>query len=1167
MSLSQLNLRLAQQIDYALRTGTRRINVIGSDSDLYLAATLAQTHRMDAGLQAHVIVLESKTHLDQFAAALKVFSPELRVHKLLPFDLSPYSGLYPNPKVLGQRLRWLFHAQNPSPKDVFLATIEGLQQKTLPFDALSKNSLLLKADLDLEEDLHGFLTRLGYHSTSMVEAPGQYALRGGVLDVFSPVHDHPVRVELFGETIESLRLFDQSNQRSLDSVDRYQLIPSQEVILDDAGFDLALESYRRQFLEKQEGELEGLQEVLHGLSKYQYFQGLEYLLPYFYKTPANPLEHFCGDFHLWLLEPVKLAQTSDQWMAELKSEYRGAENAAIRPRLEEFYSAFDDISEFDAHVLIQTEKVPIDESDRQQNIATLEARSALLAEFQSKVKATLKDKAELISYLTQKLSAWIKDDYRILFFASTESQAQRLKLLLEDAMLDFEALDDSWVQWLNLEAKTKIAVVQKRLTESQRLIEEKLIFISGDDLFGKRSAKRTTTTADADRGKALSFAELKVGDYVVHKTHGVGIYEGLTVMDVFGSPAEFIQLQYKDKNKLYLPVYRVSQIQKYMGPQNPGLVNRLGGTSWEKTKTKVRNHVRDMASELLKLYAQRAQSERPPFSIPGHDFIAFENQFPFEETEDQLKAINNVISDLTSEKPMDRLVCGDVGFGKTEIAMRAAFKAIEDGKQVAVVAPTTILSFQHLENFKKRFKQWPVKIAALNRFVSKPDQRRIVQQLKDGEVDIIIGTHRLFSKDIAFKDIGLLIIDEEQKFGVKHKEKIRQWKHSVDTLAMSATPIPRTLNMSLMGIRDLSLIQTAPVDRQPTRTFITRFDKKLIRQAVENEVSRGGQIFFLHNRVQSIYGLHDELRSFLGDFRIAVAHGQMKEDELEKTMVSFFNHEVDILLCTTIIESGMDIPRANTMFIDQAHQLGLSQLYQLRGRVGRSKERAYCYLLLPRNRQLDKQAQERLKILQENSALGSGMQIAQYDLELRGAGDMLGEDQSGHINAVGYELYLELLEEAIHEMKGEPLKEVIEPEINLKIPAFIPDKYIEDIRIRLAYYKRLSEIKSPEDLDQIEDDLRDQFGKPPEEVINLLGVMLIRKISKDLAIKDVSAGAAKLSLTFSDQTPLSVETVLKLTARDNKKYQLTPDQRLNIRMNELNWPRVLDEMNYLRSLV
>jgi transcription-repair coupling factor (superfamily II helicase) len=498
--------------------------------------------------------------------------------------------------------------------------------------------------------------------------------------------------------------------------------------------------------------------------------------------------------------------------------------------------------------------------------------------------------------------------------------------------------------------------------------------------------------------------------------------------------------------------------------------------------------------------------------------------------------------------------------------MRAAFLVASQKRQVAVLAPTTILTFQHIETFKRRFASWPLNIAVLNRFVSAAEVKKTLADVKAGRVDILIGTHRLLSSDVQFANLGLLIIDEEQKFGVKHKEKIRYLKNTVDTLAMSATPIPRTLNMSLLGLRDLSLINTPPHDRLPTRTFVSKFDMSVIRKSVLTEIKRGGQVFFLHNRVQSIYALADELRSLLPEVRLAVAHGQMDEDSLEKTIVSFFNKDIDMLVCTTIIESGMDIPNANTMFVDQAHALGLSQLYQLRGRVGRGKQRAFCYLLIPRSGSIDDIAKERLRILQQNSALGSGIQIAQYDLELRGAGTLLGEEQSGAVDAVGYELYMDLLEMAVQEAKGQPLEETVEPEINLKMKALIPHAYMPDIRLRLSYYKALSNIQSTEDIDQIENTLRDQFGQPTEEVFNLMGLMMIRLLCKTLGVRDVSSGINTISLLFTDKTKLPPQKVIELTQQANKKYSLTPDNRLKVRMNTITWQAVFAELEYLQKL-
>jgi transcription-repair coupling factor (superfamily II helicase) len=638
-------------------------------------------------------------------------------------------------------------------------------------------------------------------------------------------------------------------------------------------------------------------------------------------------------------------------------------------------------------------------------------------------------------------------------------------------------------------------------------------------------------------------------------------------MPINGIPAEFIQLAYKDGDKLYLPIYRIGQIQKYSGPAGAGLIDKLGGLQWQKTKAKVRNQLRELAADLLALYAKRAQATRAPFPPEDDDFAKFEGAFPYDETEDQLKAIADILRDLGSDRPMDRLVCGDVGFGKTEIAMRAAFKAIQARRQVAVLAPTTVLTFQHFETFSRRFRQWPVTIKALNRFVPNNEARQAIEAAKEGKVDILIGTHRLLSKDVAFKDLGLMIVDEEQKFGVTHKEKIKRFRANVDCLTLSATPIPRTLNMSLVGMRDLSIINTPPVDRLPTRTFVCKYDAETIRKAILAEIARGGQVFFLHNRVQSIYSTADELRQVVPEARMRVGHGQMDEHELEKTMVAFFSHEIDVLVCTTIIESGIDNPRANTMFIDNAQQFGLSQLYQLRGRVGRSKERAYCYLLIPGNRRLEADAQERLKVIQENTALGSGFRIAHHDLELRGAGNLLGEDQSGQIDAVGYEMYLELLENAMREAKGEEVEDAIEPDINVRIAALIPDTYIGDIRIRLSYYKALSEIGEAEDLDRIEEELRDQFGPPPPPVINLMGLMLIRRHCRELGVRDLSSAQKSISLAFTDKTPIKPERIVRLAQLQPKKFSLTPDSRLVVRMPEIAWPLINEELLELRKLL
>ena len=665
------------------------------------------------------------------------------------------------------------------------------------------------------------------------------------------------------------------------------------------------------------------------------------------------------------------------------------------------------------------------------------------------------------------------------------------------------------------------------------------------------------------RGKHLSFGELNENDYIIHVLHGVGQFKGLVKMPLAGVEAEFLKIEFRDKDKLFLPIYRIHQIHKYAAEKfNPSL-DKLGGSRFANIKTKSKRRLREMAHDLIKLYAQRSQCKRSPYQIQLEDITDFFNAFPYQETEDQIVAIEDIMKDMSSEKPMDRLICGDVGFGKTEVAMRAAFVAATNQKQVAVLAPTTVLTMQHLTTFEKRFKDWPLRIETINRLKPTSEVKKILEATKQGKVDILIGTHRLLSQDVAFKDLGLLVIDEEQKFGVKQKEKIRKMKVNTDTISLSATPIPRTLNMSLLKIRDLSLINTAPIDRLEIRTFICRFNKEIIKRAIETELQRGGQVFFLHNRVQSIYSLAEELRELLPGVTMGVGHGQLKEKELEAIMLSFFNNEIKVLIASTIIESGMDIPNANTLFINQADQFGLSQLYQLRGRVGRSSRRAYCYLLTEPHKTLSEVAKHRLNLIHQNTALGSGMQVAQYDFELRGAGTLLGEEQSGLMDSLGYEFYMQLLEEAIQEVKGEEVRETIEPEINLKMRAFIPNHYIPNIRLRLSYYRALTQIEAATDIDDFEEELKDQFGQPPEEVTNLLGLMLIRHQCLKLGIRDLSSGKETLVLSLTDQTPLSGSKIVPLVKQTNRKYSLQPDNRLKIRMKEMSWPRVYEELEQL----
>jgi len=1182
MKFAWLPTRLESILEREFALGHSHLRLVGSSSPVALAQLLCGANSTKITNLPHLVVMPSLADAERFRAAVEFFDSGRRVSLLTHFDVSPYSGLYPKPQAVAERMRFLHEAIHAQPNAIFVAPTASLQQRCLPLQVLAKASLQLRVDQDLPENFAARLNACGYQASPLTEDVGQFSQRGGIVDVFSPAQDFPLRLELFGDTIVSIRQFNPQNQHSGEELlQSAWIIPCRETIFTEAEHENLLQRFRHSVLDRpvDKGEFE---ETLRSLARETAVDGLDFLLPSFYPHLATPLEMFSSPLHIWLADPIEVRRLGDDWLENLRSEFRSSQSQLVRPQLEALFATWDELhfpadSTWVEMSPIQTEDFGDDSAE--QKISTIEYRSFGTLDLSTVLAAQTAGNEPWSGHAKGKLQAWQKDGYRVVVGVRNRTQAERLRLLLQNlevATQIHETHDFAWHDWLPQPGDHEglVHLVLRPLPESVRIPEEQIVFLRDEDFLGKRArAAGTRSSASAadefqKQARRLSFGDLKPGDCVVHLKHGIGVYEGLRVMNIGGADSEFMQIQYKGNDKLYMPVYRVGQLQKFSGAAATAVLDKLGGPGWEKTKTKVRSHLRDIASELLVLYAKRQEMQRPAFAVSSEDLAAFENSFLYDETEDQMRAIQDVLGDLRGTRPMDRLICGDVGYGKTEVAMRAAFVAARAGFQVAVLAPTTVLSFQHFETFRKRFAGWNLEIRELNRFVSPADVKKTLTDLKAGKVDLIVGTHRLLSRDVQFAKLGLLIVDEEQKFGVAHKERVKKMRTEVDTLTMSATPIPRTLNMSLVGIRDLSLINTAPVDRMPTRTFITKWDDDMIRKAVTAEIKRGGQVFFIHNRIQSIFGIADELRKIVPEARIKIGHGQMDEEELEKTMVQFFNHEIDILLCTTIVESGMDIPKANTMFIDQAQLYGLSQLYQLRGRVGRSKQRAYCYLLLPRGRQLEKDAQERLKVIQENSALGSGIRIAQYDLELRGAGNLLGEEQSGHINTVGYELYMDLLNEAIASLRGEDVEtEPLEPEINLRIPALIPDSYIADIRLRLSYYKALAEIDGTEDLDRIESELRDQFGEPPEPTQNLMGLMLIRSLCRQLSIRDLSAGLKNVSLVFTEKTPLKSDVVIRLAMRENKKYSLTPDQRLNIRMNTVTWPAVFEELRYLISLI
>jgi transcription-repair coupling factor (superfamily II helicase) len=1167
MSSSPLSSPTVAALKRAFEISQEKIELVGSTSPTLLAWLLVR----ETSAKPRLVITYNPKSANQLQKDILALDPSATPVIFEPFDESPYSGLYPNKSTLQSRTRFLWRALHAQKTDIFIASIEALLQKTIPLDIFSKFEIKIRKSEELDLELFAKqLVQSGYESSPLVEDGGAFSRRGGIFDIFTPTEDLPVRLEFFGDQIESIRLFDPETQRSEKELEEFTIVPAREILFTDEILGLG-RSQIKKFCDEAGIAKDARDVLLEPIKQRIYAHGIDYWLPYFYENPSTALQAFKTAPQIYWLDSLEVTRAADGLAETFKEKYQAQLRSRVPvPNPSLLYENFDIFKEKVQSNSIEIKKIHIDDyKTNEERVISVKAFDT--SDLSTVVRASREAKKDFILPAVEKIREWRTDGLRVFIWSGSLTQSQRIKYLFETHGLVPELVEgeaSKWGDWFSLQDKNKsvVHIIPRNLSHSGRYVDEGVAFIRDEDIFGTRVHRETRRTKGTleQRLNTLSFGDLSPNDHIVHTLHGVGVYEGLKKIAVQGVENEFIQLKYRDNDRLYLPVYRIAQIQKYSGPGGNPLVDKLGSTSWLKAKVKVRSGLKDLASELLDLYAKRNSLKGFSFSAPDDDFREFEGTFPYDETPDQAKAIDDVLTDMQNEKPMDRLVCGDVGFGKTEVAIRAAFKAVQDGKQVAVLVPTTVLAFQHFQNFKKRFADSAVSVAMLSRFATAGQIKKDLALASTGKLDILIGTHRLLSKDVQFKDLGLLVVDEEQKFGVTHKEKIKKFKTEVDVLTLSATPIPRTLNMALMGVRDLSIINTPPEDRLSIRTFISRFDEETIRKAILGEVQRGGQVFFIHNRVQSINGIADQIRQIVPDVRMRVGHGQMDETLLEKTMLDFYNHEFDLLICTTIIESGLDIPRANTIIIDRADTFGLSQLYQLRGRVGRSKDRAYAYLLIPPQGVVDPIAQERLKVIQENTELGSGFHIAHHDLELRGSGSILGENQSGHIATVGYELYMDLLEQALAAAKGQAIEEEVEPEINLRIPALFPDSYIEDIRFRLSYYKMLSEIRDESDLDKIEAELVDRFGPIPEEVTNLFGIMLIRRACKDLGIRDISAGPKNLSLLFTPATKAAPDKVIRLATTQSNKYQLTPEQKLIIRMNSSSWTPVLEELKYLK---
>src|SRR3984885_754470 len=1087
-----------------------------------------------------IIVADNKAAEALHAAVLSACEltgalPAESVLRLPAHDVLPFENLSPHPEIQETRAATLWKIATGQARLV-IAPVEAACMKLFPRDFYRALTLHLRVGEEYMPDmLVEHLLSAGYTKVDVVEMPGQVTLRGGILDVYSPEMDRPVRIDFFGDEIESIRKFDPETQRSSSTLDHALLLPLTETpvtekILTAINARLTRAGSAGAALEGGEEPFELLTHVSARTGEATVFPGWEFFAPVAganltlldllsASNPAAP--------RVFIEEPAMVKNQGERWWNKVEQRHdRSGIGNLIRP--EDIYLSPWDLDD-------RLHKFCGCELDQLGAVDVLDADRSDLSEVDFATRPTMRFHGS-IPAMIDALNALMKQEARILLTAPNQGEVERLAGLLQEYHLPYRLgsrteqpgsttvySESSYLAGNTIDLRTPVIVKTPiaagvQILDLDKATARQIVIFGAQDLIDDADV----TARPIRRGKSKSsafisdFRDLRLGDYVVHVEHGIARYGGLRVLEEDSAvPLELMILEFADEAKLYVPLTRLDLIQKYRSSETgpPPELNKLGTQGWQKTKAKVKKAMADMAGELLKLYAQRKAAEGTPFSPDTNMQHEFEDAFDFNETDDQLTAIADIKRDMESTQPMDRLLCGDVGYGKTEVAMRAAFKAVQDGKQVAVLTLTTVLSFQHYESFKRRFANFPVNVEMISRFRTPKEQKAILEKAEAGKIDILIGTHRVLSKDLKFQDLGLLIVDEEQRFGVRHKERLKQMRAAIDVLSMSATPIPRTLHMSLIGLGDMSVIETPPKDRIAIQTIVAKFDEKLIRTAVEMELERGGQVYFVHNRVETIYDLASKIRELVPQARIVIGHGQLPEAELERVMLAFMNHEYDVLVATSIIENGLDIPLANTIIINRADRHGLSELYQLRGRVGRSNRRAYSYLLIPPETELTEIARRRLAALKEFSDLGAGFKIAALDLELRGAGNMLGGEQSGHIEAIGFEMYTTMLEEAVRKMKGEEETPAhANTVINLGISVRIDSDYIPEENQRLRMYKRIAGAQTQATLNDVRAELQDRYGTPPESVMNLLAAAEIRLYCEQLGISQLDRKRTQIEL-------------------------------------------------------
>jgi transcription-repair coupling factor (superfamily II helicase) len=1090
--------------------------------------------------------------LEFFLGAGKPGSPavvRVPADPILPYDdLSPDRGLEMDRLAALSRL----HLGAGEVRAVVVSA-RALARRQVPRTELGRQLELVGPGVTLDRDAFAArLVELGYARVPLVEDPGTFAVRGAVVDVWSPREERPVRLELFGDEVESARAFEPGTQRSLADVGELVVVPAREGLFTAEGKEAARRAVR-DLAEKVDRPTSKVREVLDAIDSGTPFFGMEALLPGFHPGGLGTLlEYLPAGTLLFLDDPDAVSQALSELETELGREHAAAlrrDELALPPETH-FLPA--------SAALELVRPLPALRAHRVWMGTTEPLRFAFgdTGAIRGEIEQAHGDEGAL-SPLVRRLQDWRSRGVTAVVATHSPSSADRLRRLLEDRRLAVRIHAAPPAELRDLrDPAIHVHLVPGDLSHGFVDGRGGVALVADEEILGKRVRKRARA-ARIENAMVAGFRDLNEGDLVVHVEHGIARYGGLTKMQIRGVEGDFLVLQYEGADRLYLPVSKLRQVQKFTGAAPDAIrLDKLGGTSFALRKARVKEQLLKMAAELLDIYAARAAHQGFAFAAPDEMFREFEAEFPWEETPDQAKAIADVLADMTKGRtegqgqgastraPMDRLVCGDVGYGKTEVALRAAMLAVVSRKQVAVLVPTTVLASQHERTFRERFAGYPVRVEAISGMKSPEEVRRVLADTAAGKVDVLVGTHRLLATDVSFRDLGLVVVDEEQRFGVAHKERLKKLRKLVDVLTLTATPIPRTLHMSLAGVRDMSIIATPPEDRRSIRTFVSKFDPAQVKEAIEQEIRRGGQVYFVHNRVRSIHSMEKFLRELCPQARIGVAHGQMGEGKLEEVMSRFVGRELDVLLATSIIESGLDIPTANTIIVNRADHFGLAQLYQIRGRVGRSRERAYAYLLVPARRPVTRDARLRLEALQRFTDLGSGFAIASHDLEIRGAGNLLGKDQSGQIEAIGFDLYSELMEEAVRELRGEAPRQDVDPDVQLPVPAFIPDDYMPDVHQRLYFYKRLAQASTDEELEEARAEIVDRYGDVPDELEALFELMAVKVRLRALRIRGLDAGPGRLVFALGPDAALEPFELARHVQRSGGTLRLTPDMKL-----------------------